>query len=298
MTKDEAYKLIEKFSVNDNPTEQDEFIFIEAANFIIETENDPKVMSFLGGFYYGKEKYDLAEKYYLLADENGDDYASCGLGFIYYYGRNGAKDFKKAFYYYNKSMTQFNNMESAMKIADMYHNGYGCEKDDAKYKEILESIFNKIKDSTDLFDPYPEVAHRLADIYINEGKQEDTFEMLVKAKSFIEQRIRYNPFWGNFIVCRRVIELFYKVFDFNEDEMNINFFDLFHVFQKEKTVKLVYSGKEHLIESFFDEGQMRVKCDEIFYKSTEDFLIKAKFNGKHVYIINYDYDFYELEIIK
>jgi len=298
MDKNEAYKIINRFSSNDNPTEKDEFVFIETANFLIETENDCKIMSYLGGYYYEKQKYDLAEKYYLMADENGDDYASCGLGFIYYYGRNGAKDFKKAFYYYNKSMTQFGNMESSMKIADMYHNGYGCERDDQKYKEILESIFLKIKDTKDLFQPYPEVAHRLAEIYINDGKGETTREMLTKAKSFICQRIRYNPFWGNFIVCRRVIDMYYKVYNFEEKNLVMNFFDLFYLFKKQKTVKVLYFGNEHIIESFFDEGQMRVKCDDTYYKSTEDFLMKAKFNNKHVYIIDYDFDYYTLTVIK
>jgi len=295
MTKNEAYKIIENFYNNDNPTEKDEFIFIEAANFIIETENDAKVMSSLGGFYYGKQKYDLAEKYYLLADENGDDYASCGLGFIYYYGRNVAKNFEKAFYYYNKSMN-FGNQESAMKIADMYHNGYGCEKDDTKYREILEDIFEKIKDTNQLFDPYPEVAHRLVDIYINEGNIEKCYEMITKAKSFITQRIRYSPFWGNFIVCRRVVCLFYKILEFDEECFDV--FDLFYLFEKEHTVKLLYNGKKYLIESFFDEGQMRVKCNNVLYKSTEDFLTKSLFDGKHIYIIHYDDDYYALTLVK
>ena len=297
MNKAQAYKLIDKFYSNDNPSQEDEFIFVEAANYIIETENDANVMSSLGGFYYGKQKYALAEKYYLLADENGDEYASCGLGFIYYYGRNGERDFSKAFYYYNKSMG-FGNMESAMKIADMYHNGFGVEKNEAKYKEILESIFNRIKDTDRLFDPYPEVAHRLSDIYISERKIDITKPMLTKAKSFITQRIRYSPFWGNFIVCKRVIELYYKVFPFDKDNLFLSFFDFFHLFKSPHKVKCIYNGKEYLIESFFDEGAMRVKCNNVLYKSTEDFLTNAMFENKHVYIIEYDYDFRTLQIIE
>lgn len=296
MNKEEAYRILSRFERNDNQTEQDEFTAIEAANYLVEVENDHVAMQFLGGLYYEKQKYDLAEKYYLLADEYGDKYAPVGLGFIYYYGRNGAKDFKKAFYYFNKGKG-YGNMEAAMKIADMYHNGYGCEKDDVKYKETLLEIYEKIKDTDQLFDPYPEVAHRLAEIYINESTNlDEAREMLVKAKSFITQRIRYNSFWGNFIVCRRVVTLLYKVIPFEEEFMDS--FDLFYLFTKPHKVSFVYHNKDYLIESFFDEEQMRVKCNNVLYKSTEDFLTKAKFNGKHIYIIEYDGDYHYFQIIE
>ena len=42
---------------------------------------------------------------------------------------------------------------------------------------------------------------------------------------------------------------------------------------------------------------MRVKCENRFYKSTENFLTYAMFDSKHTYIIDYD-DYYDLEIIK
>lgn len=294
MTKEEAKRLVEKHYQKDNISKDDEFIFVEACQFLIETENDSDAMVNLGGYYYAKEKYDLAEKYYLMAFDAGDDWVADGLGFIYYYGRVGARDYKKAFYYFSLAKDN-GNMEAAMKIADMYHHGFGVDKDDEKYKAILLDIFDKIKDTNQLFDPYPEVAHRLADIYINEGHGEDAFDMLVKGKSFIEQRIRYNPFWGNFIVCRRLIGLYYQVVEFDEDKFNL--FDLFYVLNKPHVVRLTYHGKQYDIESFFDEGEMRVKCDGRLYKSTENFLSNALFDNKHTYIIEYD-DYYLLEMIK
>lgn len=294
MTKQEAKRIYDKFYRNDNPTENDEFAFVEACNFLIETENDSEVMVSLGGFYYEKEKYALAEKYYLLAFDAGNEWVADGLGFIYYYGRVGERDYKKAFYYFSIAKEN-GNMEAAMKIADMYHNGYGVEKNDSKYKAILLDIYDKIKDTNQLFDPYPEVAHRLADIYINEGHAQEAIPLLVKGKSFIVQRIRYNPFWGNFIVCRRTVILLYKVLEFDEEEFD--FFDLFYLFTKPHTVKLTYHGEQYLIESFFDEGEMRVKCEGKFYKSTENFLKTAMFDNKHTYVIDYE-DHYYLDIIK
>lgn len=293
MNKEEATRLIKRFYRNDNHTENDEFIFVEACNYLIETENNTDVMTSLGGFYYDKKKFDLALKYYLMADEAGDKWAADGLGYIYYYGRVGERDYKKAFHYFSIAKEN-GNLEAAMKIADMYHNGYGVEKDDIKYKAILLEIYDKVKDSKDLFEPYPEVAHRLADIFIKEGHGEDAIALLNKGKSYIEQRIRYNPFRGNFIVCKRTITLLYEVVEFNKD--NFNFFDLFYVLKKPNKVKLTYKGKQYIIESFFDEGEMRVKCEDKFYKSIENFLMYAMFDNKHTYVIDYE-DLYFLDII-
>lgn len=293
MDKKEAQKIIKKHLNDDNPSKDDEFAFIEACNFLIETENDPDAMVCLGGYYYEKEKYHLAEKYYLMADENGNDWAADGLGFIYYYGRAGERDFKKAMHYFSIAKNR-GNLEAAMKIADMYHHGYGVAKDETKYKALLLEIYEKIKDTNKLFDPYPEVAHRLGEILIKEGRWKEAIPILYKGKAFIEQRIRYNPFWGNFIVCRRTINLLYQVVSFDENEFN--FFDLFYVLAKPHKVRLTYHGKIYIIESFFDEGEMRVKCDDKLYKSIENFLMTALFDGKHAYVIQYE-DYPLLEII-
>ena len=294
MTKQEAHRIIDRYYRNDNPTGNDDFAYIEACSFLIETENDSEAMVQLGGYYYDKQKYDLAEKYYLMADSAGDTWAADGLGFIYYYGRVGERDYKKAFHYFSIAKDR-GNLEAAMKIADMYHNGYGVEKDDEKYKAIIMELYDKLKNTKQLFDPYPEVAHRLADIYINEGHGEDAIDMLIQGKSYITQRIRYNAFWGNFIVCRRTVTLLYKVIPFDEDDFD--FFDLFYLFREPHKVRFVYHGKQYEIESFFDEGEMRVKCGDKFYKNTENFLMNDLFDGKHTYVIEYE-EYCRLEIIE
>lgn len=181
MDKKEAQKIIKKHLNDDNPSKDDEFAFIEACNFLIETENDPDAMVHLGGYYYAKEKYHLAEKYYLMADENGNDWAADGLGFIYYYGRAGERDFKKAMYYFSIAKNR-GNLEAAMKIADMYHHGYGVTKDETKYKALLLEIYEKIKGTNKLFDPYPEVAHRLGEILIKEGGGKKLSPYFIKVK--------------------------------------------------------------------------------------------------------------------
>ena len=60
--------------------------------------------------------------------------------------------------------------------------------------------------------------------------------------------------------------------------------------------KFELNGKEYKISSILDGDKIIVKCEDRYYKSVEDFLIKAMFENKHTYIIDYE-DYYRLEKI-
>lgn len=79
------------------PGEEDDFRYTEALSFIIESTKDPRVMMELGGWYYENRHFDLALKYYEMAAEYNNTEAYVCLGYIWYYGRTGEKDFEKAF---------------------------------------------------------------------------------------------------------------------------------------------------------------------------------------------------------
>lgn len=285
MNSQEAVHLIDLFYKKDNPSEKDESIYVNALKYLIENKQDAAAMSELAGFYYEKKQYDLAEKYYLLANKHGDSYAPVGLGYIYYYGRNGVKDYKKAFFYYSKAAKLYGNREAKMKIADMLENGYGCTKDLVAARQILLDLYTEIKDTTNLADPYPEVVHRLGAIYIAEGKGKDAVPMLERACDFIRYRIRVNPFWGNFVVAQKLIEELDSIYPPDEGDL-ISFYDLFYVFQKPGVAKLIYHEKTYLIKAFEEEGKIKVKIGRKVYSSVYDFLENALFQGKHIYVID------------
>jgi tetratricopeptide (TPR) repeat protein len=67
MTVKEARKIVQDFNENKRITDEDEFMFIEAMNFLIEEEKDPRDMMWLGGYYYELKRFDLALKYYEMA---------------------------------------------------------------------------------------------------------------------------------------------------------------------------------------------------------------------------------------
>ena len=59
----EAYALYEGFLRNeDNSTEDDFFLFTEAAEMLYKHTGDPGYMRTLAGVYYGRKDYDLARE--------------------------------------------------------------------------------------------------------------------------------------------------------------------------------------------------------------------------------------------
>ena len=101
MTTKEAREIVYFFDEMSNPSEDDVFLFTEAMDFLIEKEKDPRDMMYLGGYYYEQKKFDLALKYYEMAASFDYDPAYECLGYVWYYGRTGERDFKKAFEYFS-----------------------------------------------------------------------------------------------------------------------------------------------------------------------------------------------------
>ena len=291
MDKEQAWNIvrsIERKEQNGPLSESDSYQREEALHYLCDVESDAGAMGYLGGLYYEAEKYPLAEKYYLLAYEHGDKGISSGLGFIYFYGRVGTPDYEKAFRYFSEAK-ELGDKEAAMKLADMYERGYGVEKNEKKYEEILRELWKELEDSYKLFDPIPEIAHRLAYIDMQRGENEEAKELLTRGRVYIVQRIRYSAFWGNFIVARRTEKLLGELGLIDVDFPRV--FDLFYCLLTPSEYSLLYRGKHYEISSFEDEGKIRVKFGDEAYGSIEDFLRKAVAGGKHVYSLEYNEDY-------
>ena len=139
MTIKEAHKIIDSFAHKNNYTEDEEFEYIEALDFMIRSSADPRYMMQLGGYYYGQRVFDLALKYYEMAAELDYEEANECLGYVWYYGRTGTKDYEKAFKYFTAAAKRGNTV-AKYKIADMYKNGYFVEKDYEKYKKLIREL--------------------------------------------------------------------------------------------------------------------------------------------------------------
>ena len=196
MTILEARNICRNYYDLTNPSEEDRFLLAEALDFLITETKEPDYMVELGGMYYEQRRFDLALKYYEMAAEYDNLYAISDLGYIWYYGRTGEKNYEKAFHYFDKAR-KMGDLIAAYKVADMYKNGYYVEKDYEKYKEIIEDLYPQVADTCNLEDPLPEVFTRLAKIRSEEGSAEEALRLYDIASDFLSQRIQYHPFFGN-----------------------------------------------------------------------------------------------------
>ncbi len=80
MTIDEAKKIVDEYEYKSVLSEDEEFMLTEAMNYLIEKTKDTEWMVRLGGHYYEKKDFDLALKYYEMADSYGDSWAPEGAG--------------------------------------------------------------------------------------------------------------------------------------------------------------------------------------------------------------------------
>ena len=273
MTAAEARTIAEKFEEKSVHSEEEEFIFIEALQFLIDTEHNPRYMMWLGGHYYGKREFDLALKYYEMAMAMDYDDAYECLGYIWYYGRTGEKDYKKAYECFSRMMDK-GNAVAAYKVADMYKNGYYVEKDYDKYVEIIEDLYeNRVTSFRSLFDPFPEISTRLAGIRKKQGRIEDAIDLYVIAKDFLARRIRCSDFFGNLNIMKWLIDDLYELTDFDYEEFDL--FDLYYLLKSPHVIKFDYEDTIYIIESQDEDGMCTVHFNDKWYRDRDEFFKNA-----------------------
>lgn len=277
MTILEAKKIRDNYYDLTNPSEDDKFLYTEALDYLISETKDPDYMNELGAMYYSDRNFDLALKYYEMAAEAGNLYATSNLGYIWYYGRTGQKDYKKAFYYFDKAR-QMGDLISEYKIADMYKNGYYVKKDPEKYKEIIEGLYPKVKNARQLDEPLPEVFTRLAKIRSEEGKADEALRLYDTARDFLAQRIQYSQFFGDLNIMKWMIADIYKLREFDPDMMDL--YDLYYVLKAPHKVRFKYEDDTHEVESVPEDGGMSVRFDDKWYHTVDDFFRKAELDDE------------------
>ena len=293
MTVYEAGKICRDYYNLTNPTDEDQFLFTEALRYLVEETKEPRYMLALGGFYYEERRFDLALKYYEMAAKYDDLNAIVGLGYIWYYGRTGERNFEKAFYYYDKAR-QAGDPVAAYKVADMYRNGYHVDKDLSKFREIIEDLYPKVKDLQMLGDPVPEVSIRLAKIRTEEGKTEEALRLYEKARNFLEQRIRVSPFFGNLNIMKWMIEDIYKLKAFDEEDMRL--YDLYYALGTPVRVRFTFEQKRHEVEAVEEDGAVVIRFDDHWYRTVDDFFQKAELDGE-LLTSRYE-ELYGFEVVK
>ena len=277
MTITEAKRICREYYELTNPSEDETFIFTEALQYLIDRTKDPAYMLDLGGYYYEKRQFDLALKYYELAAEYDFLPAFTCLGYIWYYGRTGEKNYEKAFYYYDKAAKQ-GDVVSAYKVADMYRNGYFVDRDPEKYKQIIEGLYPKVRHARMLDDPLPEIFTRLARIRSDEGRSDEALELYDAARDFLAQRIRYNAFFGNLNIMKWMIGDIYKLREFDPDDFGL--YDLYYLFTGPAKIRFMFDGNVHEAEAVREEDVVAIRLDGKWYRDIDEFFKRAELDGE------------------
>ena len=277
MTVLEARRICSNYYYKTHPSEEDTFLYTEALRFLIDEAKDADYMVELGGLYYESRQFDLALKYYELAAEYNNLYAISNLGYIWYYGRTGEKNYEKAFYYFNKAR-EMGDMIAAYKVADMYKNGYYVEKDYEKYKAIIEELYPKVKNARRLNAPLPEIFTRLAKIRSEEGKVKEALRLYDKAKDFLAQRIQAHPFFGDLNIMKWMIGDIYKLREFNKNDVWL--YDLYFLLTSPVKVKFRFEDNDHEVEAVEEDGALTIRFDDRWFRTVDDFFQKAELEGE------------------
>ena len=291
MTLKEAKEICARLCEDDETLSDDDFfLYTEAMGFVIAETHDPGYMTDLGAAYYARKDYDLALKYYEMAAALDYEPAIQGLGYIWYYGRTGTVDYEKAFHYFSSLK---HNIVAQYKVADMYKNGYYVKKDYEKYKNIIETLYDEVKDIDNAYAPIPEIFTRLASIRKKEGKTDEAIYLYLEAKDVLALRIENNPFFGNISIMKYLIQDLYSLKAI--DKNHIDLFDLFELLKNPVHISFYYDEEEHLIESVEENGNIVIHFDNKWYRTIDDFFEKAEIDGQRIVILGWE--LYDFEVI-
>ena len=305
MTRSEANRYISDYYYNNNPSEDDKFLFVEAHRFLIDTYHDPRDMHNLAFFYLEQRRHDLEQKYLEMAAEYKYPPALEDLGYIWYYGQNGEVDYKKAFEYFSLASESGDDVVKAWslhKLADMYHNGFYVNKDETKYRQMIEDLYDWIMNPGELHSMYPQpelrfpfsdVFYRLAKIRANQGRVDEAMKLLHDARVRLSEDIRDNPsWWGDIEVIERVVRLEHELDQGNSRRFNI--YDLCWIADAECKVAFLYHQRRFIVEVTNDPDSVKnvIKYDGKWYRTVREFLEKAELDGKKlVFLYDVLYNF-------
>ena len=273
MTVKEAEQMLIDAYSNYSLPEENKVMLIEALEYLIEETHNPEHMMHLGGIYYDDRRFDLALKYYEMAATFDCTEAFECLGYIWFYGRTGEVDYKKAYENYSKA-AQRGDTVAEYKIADMYRNGYYVTKDYDRYCRMIEDIYRRIRHFTWMdSEPIPEICLRLSEIRREQDRTDEAIELLFRARQELEGLLEYVPFFGNLRNMEWAIRDMYQLIEF--DYTDFGLFDLYYLFEKPCKVTFRYEGAKHEVESVEEDGMMAVRLDDKWYRSVREFFDNA-----------------------
>ena len=287
MTRAEAMGFVNGYYFNENPTEDDMFLFVEAMHFLIERYRDPQDMHNLAFFYLEQRCFELELKYLEMAAEYDYPPALEDLGYIWYYGLTGTVDYEKAYGYFLRGMEGYDDVvrfNCEFKVADMYRNGFYVDKDEDRYRDMIERLYQKMVNPgflNTVFDqnclPFPDVAFRLAGIRETQERISEAIELLNKARVELFRDISRKPtWWGNYETMEKIVT---KLHELDPETGLQDLYDLFWLIEDACMLKIFYFGRDYYVS--VEEGN-EIRFEGKWYRSAREFFEKAEIKGRRI----------------
>lgn len=286
----DPYAEMHAFYRRDDPTEDEQFRFVEAMEYLIRTAWDPTdkiAMSFNLAMYYRDIKnFPLEKKYMEIGAALGEPVSKEQLGILWYYGLCGEQDFERAFHYFEDSRTKC----SLYMIADMYRYGYYVARDLKRCREIIEDLFAGVESERGDFrfavsTPFPEIALRLVQIDLEEGADtEFDLDCLFDARDILAIRQKHRPFWGNIKTMHSVLKTTGEMCGYNYEFIDL--YDLLTFEAKNAVVTFDYGVTNHTLKIFENDGEVVYQFYQKWFHGAEEFLEKARISRNRITTVN------------
>lgn len=296
----DPFEEMHNFYKLDDPTEDEQFRFVEAMKYLIDTavfEDDIIAFSYNLAMYYRDIKnFNLAKKYFEIGVEHGSSLSREELGYLYYYGIDHQVDFEKAF----KLFEQCDTRRALYMIADMYHYGQYVERDIYKCRRILEKLYEDVLSERDderftISTLYPEIALRMAALnFEQECNNRDDLESLLYGRLILSYRQSKRAFWGNLKTMRDILELTIDLVGAELDFEDI--YDLMTLDIDKANVVFNFENVFYEISVSKDNDGRLYQFGGKYYRGADGFLEKARIDGKRITTI-YD-QISDIRIIK
>ena len=282
----DPYAEMKAFYKLDDPTVEQQFRFVEAMKYTIETasfEDDIVAACYnLAVYYRDIREFNLEKKYLEIGAQYDKDICGEELGILWYYGLTGQRDYEKAYRYFSQSSFR----RSQYLIADMYHDGNYLPHDPKKCRDIIYELFLAVH--SERHDPrfvvstlFPEIAVRCVRLFMEDGKDSEfDFDCLLDARSILTERQKHRPCWMNLQTMRDILETTVKMvgndFDF------VDLYDLMTYDTDSARVTFDYGGTDHFLDMFRKDGETVCRFENKWYHGSDDFLEKARIGGKRI----------------
>lgn len=273
-----AKRFIDEYYDEEKHSETSLFLLRESLEYLYRSTLKAEYVLELGGTYYSDKEFDLAEHYYKIAVELGNINAVECLGYVYYYGRTGKPDYKKAFFCFKEVMEKTGDIEATYKVADMYRNGYYVEQNQEKYEEIIESLYPKVKDDKNLSSLLPEVFSRLGQIRIRQGRNKEARALFLQGREFLAQRMEYSSFFGEATTMRFLVQGLFEVADFDQEGRNL--YDLYDLAKTPCRFSFSYEGDRYTVKINKEKNSYPLLFDGKWFESPTDFYYRGTLDGK------------------